>query len=89
MHKETVACEKALKSGEITLIPVVRVSITCLQIKGKFTFHAVKQPEYIVVCRDGTVSIFNMAGEQVPKSRARVECPGLDAALADCSGLQA
>ena len=88
MHKEIIACEKPVTAGEVKLLPVVRQSITCIEIKGSVTFHAVKQPQYIVVYRDGKPVIFDMSGEQVSISRARAECPALDDALADCCDFQ-
>ena len=88
MHNETISCEKAVTAGDVKILPVVRLSLTCFDIKGSITFHAVKQPEYIVVCRDGRAALFNMTGEQIPMSRARAECPALDAALADYCDFQ-
>ncbi|GEM_PF-2108805 len=84
MLKEIVICEKPITAGGIKILPVVKMSLTCLQIKGNLSFNAVKQPEYVVVCRAGKIDIYNMSGEEVPISRAKSDCPGLESALAEC-----
>lgn len=84
MHKEILACERPVSAGGFQLLPVVRVSIVSLEIKGNITFHAVKQPQYIMASCDGKTLIFNMQGEQITPNRARSEHPELEAALADC-----
>ena len=75
-------------AGAVRILPVVKLSLTCLNIKGSVTFHAVKQPEYVVIWRDGKAVLFNMSGEQVPIGRAKSECPALEAALAGSCDFQ-
>ena len=88
MHKEIITCDKAVIAGNVSILPVIRLSLMCLEIKGSITFHATMQPEYVVVCRDSKPAIYKMTGEEITPSRARSECPGLDAALSNAPDFQ-
>lgn len=86
MHREIVGCEKPLTAGDASILPVVKLSLIGLHTGDSVHFHALKQPEYIVVRRAGKTVIYNMSGEEVPISQAKSECPGFEAALAECYG---
>ena len=85
MHKEVIGCGKLVTAGDVSILPIVKLSLTGLHTRDSVYFRALKQPEFIAVRRAGKTVIYNLSGEEVPISRAKLECPGLEAALAECS----
>jgi hypothetical protein len=77
MRKEIITREKSVTAANVKIIPIARVSLVCLNIKGSVSFHAFKQPEYILIYRDGEPQVFRITGERVSISRAVSECPAL------------
>lgn len=83
MNNETVYYERPVTRAGVTVLPVVKTCISSTRIGGNHVFHATKQPTHVAVYLDGQTNFFRITGEEIPMSQARLECPGLDAALAD------
>lgn len=82
MRQEIIACEQAVMTGNIKIVPVVKLSVLCLDIGGGTTFHAVKQPQYILVTQNGHCVVYRVTGENISIDQAMKEYPAMEEALA-------
>jgi hypothetical protein len=81
MRKEYLACEETAVVAGVRIIPVVRVSILSMEIKGTRSFYACKQPVYLIVSLTDGERAYSVTGQEVSLSQVREECPALAVAL--------
>jgi len=79
MQKEIITSETTQEIGGISLTPLVKLTFTWVRIKGVLSFHAVKQPAYLIVSAAGQNRVYRINGEEISFERLMSECPDLRA----------
>ena len=82
MLKETIICEEPVAAGGARILPVVKVSLSYSQTRGSLSFNVVKQPEYVIVYYAGKATLYDMSGDEIIFSQAKLDHPGLELILA-------
>ncbi len=77
MEKKEVEIGNPMTIGEVTLIPVVELSLTYWCGGGRFFFFGTKQPASIVVVSPSGKRAFRISGEEVPLDQFIKEIPGM------------
>lgn len=81
MREEYFACEGATVVAGVSIIPVVRISISYTEIQGARSFYAGKQPVYLVILSADGERAYSVTGREAPIQQVIAECPALAAAL--------
>jgi hypothetical protein len=79
MQKEILTSETAQEIGDISLTPLVKLTFTWVQVRGSLSFHAVKQPAYLIVSVAGQERVYRINGEEISFEQLMSECPDLRA----------
>jgi hypothetical protein len=81
MIKEYLALEAAIAVGGARVIPVVRISISCIEIGGTRSFYAYKQPVYLIISSTHGERAYSVTGLEVAIQQVMSDCPALAVAL--------
>jgi hypothetical protein len=73
MQKETLIREEPLVINGYSLMPVVKLLITCVQDKGRCTYLASMQPVYLLVSFNGRTHALTADGCEIPLDRVEAE----------------
>ena len=77
MEKKEEEIGNPLTIGEVTLIPVVELSLNYWRGGGRFSCFGIKQPTSIVVVSPEGKKAFRTNGEEVPLGQFIKEIPGI------------
>jgi len=77
MEKKEVEIGNPMTIGEVTLIPVVELSLNYWRGGGRFSCFGIKQPASIVVVISSGKRAFRASGEEVPLDQFIQETPGI------------
>jgi len=77
MEKNKVAIGSPVAVGEITIIPITRLSLNCGQSKGGALFFGSQQPTHIIIISPSITSAFRITGEQVSLDQLAQEVPNI------------
>ncbi len=77
MEKKEVEIGNPMTIGEVTLIPVVELSLNYWRGEGRFSCFGIKQPASIVVVNSSGKRAFRASGEEVPLDQFIQETPGI------------
>ncbi|MFA5078026.1 MAG: hypothetical protein WC541_00905 [Dehalococcoidia bacterium] len=83
MHREVVSCEKTREVAGTRLTPIVKSTLTWVDIGGIVTFYANAQPAYLLVERDADIRVLKTCGEEITLQQVYSECPAIKEALAE------
>ncbi len=83
MHKEVVSCQETREISGIRLTPIVRSTLTWVDIGGAVTFYANSQPAYLLVERHPDMRVLRASGEEITFQQVYSECPVIREALAE------
>ena len=81
MRKEYFTCEGASVVAGVSIIPVVRITISYTEIQGARSFYAGKQPVYLIISSTDGERAYGVMGREVPIQQVLSECPALAVAL--------
>ena len=81
MEKKRVGIENPLSVGEVTIIPVAKVSLNYFHGKSGLSLFCFKQPVSIVVVSPLVKRAFRITGEEVPLDELAKEVPGIKQVL--------
>jgi hypothetical protein len=81
MEKEKVEIGDPITVGEITIIPVIELSIKCRFSKKYFSYFGKKQPTSIVVVSPSGKWALRVSGEEVPLDQFIQDTPGMKEVL--------
>ncbi len=81
MEKRTVAIGNPIVIGELTLIPIARVSVNCAPSKAGISFFAAKQPVAVVVVSASAKKAFRITGEEISIDQLIQEIPDINGKL--------
>ncbi len=77
MEKKEVEIGNPVTIGEVTLIPVVELSLNYWHGGGRFSCFGIKRPASIVVVSPSGKRAFRISGEEVPLDQFIQETPGI------------
>jgi hypothetical protein len=73
MQKETLIREEHLAINGYRITPVVKLQITCVEEKGRFTYLSFKQPVYLLVSFKGQSWALTANGCEIPLDAVEAE----------------
>ncbi|MFC2042032.1 hypothetical protein ACFLTV_00880 [Chloroflexota bacterium] len=77
MEKKEVEIGSPITTGQVTLIPVVELSLNYWCSGGRFSCFGTKQPASIVVVSPSGKRAFSISGEEVPLGQFLKESPAM------------
>jgi hypothetical protein len=77
MQKEIVCCEKTWEILGVKLTPVVKSTLTWVQIGETISFYATRQPVYLLVESHLDVRALRATGEEITLQQVCSECPAI------------
>ena len=77
MQKEIVCCEKTREIMGLRLTPVVRSTITGVEIGGSISYYASRQPVYLLIESQPGVRALRPTGEEITLKQVFFECPAI------------
>jgi hypothetical protein len=77
MQKEVVSCEKPREIMGVKLTPVVRSTLTWVEIGGTVSFYASRQPVYLLIESPQDVRALRATGEEITLQQVCSECPAI------------
>ena len=77
MQKEVVSCEKTREIMGLKLTPVVKSTLTWVEIGETIAFHASKQPVYLLIESHLDVRVLRVTGEEITLQQVCSECPAI------------
>ncbi|MBA7695080.1 hypothetical protein ES703_103701 [subsurface metagenome] len=77
MEKEEIRIEAPVTVAGVTLIPVVKASLSCWHRKGRLSFLSTTQPISVVVVSPQARRAFRINGEEVSLDQLTKEVPGI------------
>ena len=81
METKQVEIGNPVKVAQITLIPVVEVSLNSWSVKKRCSCFGTKQPISLVVVSPSGKRAFRITGEEIPLDKLLDEKPGIIEAL--------
>lgn len=81
MEKKEVSIGPPIVVGSVTLVPVVRTSISHWQRGGVVSFFGAKQPVSLLVVTPTARVAFAITGEEIPLAQLVAEVPALKTML--------
>ena len=81
MEKKQVKIGKPVKTGQVTIIPVVKFSLNYWRGRSRFSCLGIKQPLFIVVVSSSWKRVFRPNGEEIPLEQLIEEIPSLQKVL--------
>jgi len=82
MRKEVVSCEKTQNIMGVKLTPVVRSTVTWVEIGETVSFYASIQPVYLLIESQTNVYALRATGEEITLQQISFECPAIREDLA-------
>ena len=82
METEEIRIEAPFTVNGVTLIPIVKASITGWHRKRRLSFLGTKQPVIVVVVSPQTKRAFRISGEEISLDQLIKEVPGIKDILA-------
>ena len=90
MQKELVGCEEKREIMGLKLTPVVRSTITWVELGETVSFYASRQPVYLLIETRMGVRAWRATGEEITLQQACAECPSIREDLVEgCPALPA
>jgi len=83
MQKELVGCEEKREIMGLKLTPVVRSTITWVELGETVSFYASRQPVYLLIETRMGVRVWRATGEEITLQQACCECPSIREDLVD------
>ena len=77
MEKEEIRIETPSSINGVTLVPIVKTRLNCLQGKKCLSFFAIKQPLSMVVVSPQARRAFRIDGEEISLDQLMKEVPGM------------
>ncbi len=77
MQKEIVSCEETREFMGVKLTPVVKSTLTWVEIGGIVSFYAYRQPAYLLVETHPDVRVLRASGEEITLRQVYSECPAI------------
>jgi hypothetical protein len=65
MENIVVSSEQPLELGNFRVIPLVRRSVVSLDLKGTVTFHATKEPVFLIIDFGESKRAYRITGEEI------------------------
>ncbi|MBA7668113.1 hypothetical protein ES703_76217 [subsurface metagenome] len=81
MEKKEVEIGNPVTVAGVTLIPVIKVSLSYWRRNGSLSFFGAKQPIGVVVVSPSAKRAFRITGEEVPLDQFIQEVPGIKEVL--------
>ncbi|GEM_PF-635568 len=75
MENIVVSSEQPLELGNFRVIPLVRRSVVSLDLKGTVTFHATKEPVFLIIDYAQSKRVFRITGEEISYEALKAEYP--------------
>jgi hypothetical protein len=77
MQKEIVCCEKMREIMGLKLTPVVKSTLTWVEIEETISFYASRQPVYLLIESHQDVRALRATGEEITLQQVCSECPAI------------
>jgi hypothetical protein len=77
MQKEVVSCEKTQEIMGVKLTPVVKSTLTWVEIGETIAFYASRQPVYLLIESHLDVRVLRATGEEITLQQVCSECPAI------------
>ena len=81
MEKKEITTINPVSVGEITVIPVSRITVRCGKGKSGIAFYGSKQPDSVIIASPSGISAFRITGEEVSLDRLTEEFPDISEKL--------
>ena len=78
MEKKEIEIGSPLKVGGVTIIPVIKSSVSCWRYRASTSFFGIKQPVSVVVVSASEKKAFRITGEEVPLDQLIQEVPAVE-----------
>ena len=75
METINVSSEQPLELGNFRVTPLVKRSIVSLDLKGTVTFHATKEPIFLIIDYTQSKRAYRISGEEISFEALLVEYP--------------
>ena len=77
MEIEELSAGQCITVGEITLLPIIRTSVSCRNVGSGIVCSSSKNPIAIVVVSPKWKRAINLAGEDIPVNQYMEQVPGV------------
>ena len=81
MEKEEIRIGAPFTVAGVTLVPVIKASLSHWQGKGNLAFFGTRQPVSLVIVSPQTKRAFRTSGEEISMEQLATEVPGIEEAL--------